>query len=176
MIWILLTIFLTTLMSVLSRLAGGGLFAPKLPAWLPEILFGAAIGFAAGLLWDNGWAALLSWAWAYIWMQTGHGTVLQWGSRPEEAQGERKQFLTAPVHWIAKHLNLEIGGRAYCWLFMGLKGLLIGLPLFPFGLPLAILWPLSYEIGARIPKSDGLKEYLSGGAAGLLLGVALALT
>ena len=49
---------------------------------------------------------------------------------------------------------------------MGLKGLLIGLPLAPYGLALAVLWPASYYIGRK-----GWNEVLSGASAGLVAGL-----
>ena len=155
-------------MAITARQSGGGLGAQYLPrwlTWLPELFFAAGFGWAAfqygGLV-----AAAIATAWSYIWMQTGHGTVLHWGKHPEHATGERTQTLTPVVNWLAKRLGLTIGEVGYCRLFMAVKGFLIGLPVG--GLPLALLWPLGYEIGNRLKKHE-ISELASGAGAGIAI-------
>jgi hypothetical protein len=58
----------------------------------------------------------------------------------------------------------------YCRLYMGVKGFLIGLPVG--GLPLAILWPLGYELGHRSGRED-LIEFLAGSGAGIAISIPL---
>lgn len=153
-------------MAVTARQSGGGLGAQYLPrwlTWLPEVFFAAGFGYAAyqygGLV-----AAVIATAWSYIWMQTGHGTVLHWGKNPEHATGERTQTLTPVVNWLAKRLGLTIGEVGYCRLFMAVKGFLIGLPVG--GILLAVLWPLAYEIGVRVKRHE-VSELLSGAFSGV---------
>lgn len=169
-------------MTITSRMSGGGLGAQYLPrwlTWLPELFFAAGFGYAAFQY--GGWiAALLATAWSYIWMQTGHGTVLHWGRDPAAAQGERKQFLTPLVNRIADRLGFTRGDRNYCRLFMTVKGFLIGLP--AGGLPLAVLWPLGYELGYRLrgklPNgwSHAIAEFSCGMGAGVAILLAYYMT
>lgn len=157
--------FIIAYMAITARQSGGGLGAQYLPrwlTWLPEVFFAAGFGFAAFQY--GGWiAAALATAWSYIWMQTGHGTVLQWGRDPSQAAG-RTQTLTPYVNVFALALNLPVGGVGYCRLFMAVKGFLIGLPVG--GLPLAVLWPLAYEIGVRVKRHE-VSELLSGAFSGI---------
>ena len=158
--------FLIAYMSITSRMSGGGLGAKYLWKCLPEILF--AIPFVCFIYNTTGSLLLsvLAGLWSFFWMETGHGTVLQWGDNPRDAQGERKQFLTPFVNYLSKKIGLEIGGRGYCRLFMAVKGFLIGLPVG--GLLLAILWPLAYEIGHKL-KLHYLSELLAGAGAGMAI-------
>lgn len=165
----MLYILIIAYMAFFSRMAGGGFGAKYLDrfklTWLPELFFAAGFGLAAYQY--SGWIGVVpTMAWSYLWMQTGHGTVLHWGKEPWKATGERKQFLTPVVNWLAGRLGFEIGGVNYCRLFMAVKGFLIGLPVG--GMPLAVLWPLGYEIGQRF-KSHAVKELVSGAGAGLAI-------
>lgn len=152
-------ILLIFFMSVIARMAGGGLLAEKMPKPLPEIVFGTCFGIFNFIEYKNALIAVLVSAWCYGWMETGHGTVLQWGRDPSQATSGRVQRLTPFVNFIANGLGYEIGSIQYCRLFMAVKGFLIGIPVG--GLPLAILWPLSYEIGYRFNKNE-IAEYLTG--------------
>lgn len=138
------------------------------------------------------WVGIMGAAWSYLWMQTGHGTAFHMGRRPHIAQGARKQTLSAIVDpicegfykriyykkmtwtndgkWITlrwKGMGWKLGEWQYCWLFMGLKGVLIGLPAFPFGLILGVLWPAAYAYGHQ--KRIGTDEFLTGVYAGLVV-------
>jgi hypothetical protein len=179
----MINLLIIFLMSLLSRASGGGFFAPYLEkkgvgkgvmpinlSFLPELAFAGVIAFAVypvyGLL-----ISLMCWAWSYLWMQTGHGTVLPWGEKSAAEIKDRSQFLTPAVTFIAKILKIEKfkeDGYSrtinYCRLFMAVKGFLIGLPLG--GIPLAIMWPLGYEIGARL-KDHKFSELLAGAGAGI---------
>ncbi len=157
---------------------------------LPEIVFALIVGGVASLvpnlvellgidvpLYANIIYGLLSAVWAYAWMQTGHGVVLPWARAitdpvEHEKYRVRTQTLTPVVDLLAKLLGIEKDGPDglrslnYCRLFMGVKGALIGLPIL--ALPLAILWPLSYEIGVRVKKHE-VSELLSGTFLGICL-------
>lgn len=160
--------------AITSRMSGGGLGAKYLPrwlTWLPELLFASAFGYALFSVFGNYYASAVATAWSYTWMQTGHGTVLHWGKHPEHATGERTQTLTPVVNWLAARIGLTIGEVGYCRLFMAVKGFLIGLPVG--GIPLAILWPLGYEIGKR-HDNHALAELASGAGAGIAICIFLA--
>ena len=58
---------------------------------------------------------------------------------------------------------------AYSWYMMGLKGLIIGLPLGPFAVLVSAIWPTAYYISFKYTQSSALAEYLSAGFAGLLI-------
>lgn len=177
----------------LARASGGGFGAQKLNkkgavddatgkdeggimpidiSFMPEVFFGFSFGFAHYLAFDSFLLYGLVSAWSYIWMETGHGTVLQWGNDPAAAQGERRQTLTPVVEFLSDRLGFVYGDRNYCRLFMAVKGFLIGLPVG--GLPLAILWPLAYETKLWT-KNHALTEIISGVFAGISILIFLAL-
>lgn len=202
---IILVLLMATVCACLGRAAGGGLGAEKLNkkgavdelgrdkggimpfslSMLPEILFGAVLAVPVAFAWGF-WAWLAAAAWCYLWMETGHGTAYTMGRNPNIATkidpktGKvRKQRLSYVVDPICRLLGKPLGGTFYSWLFMGLKGFLIGLPFFPFGLTLAFLWPASYEYGMRLREKRWVKEhnvpaeFLSCAFAGLCSGLAL---
>lgn len=165
-------IVLLMIMAVLARASGGGIWSlPNSLSRLPEIAFSAVFGLAVFSLF-GGAAGLIAWIWSYAWMETGHGTAFHMGDRPQDAQGGRKQFLSPVVDAACEARGWPLGGWQYCWLFMGLKGALIGLPVAPAGLLLAFLWPASYWIGRKF-KSGALCEFLSGACAGFVIWVYL---
>jgi hypothetical protein len=153
-------------MGFLSRAAGGGFGASYLDkekglnlSMLPELLFGLSLGIAYMIIFKNPYIAGIVSIWCYAWMETGHGTVLQWGDNPSAARGLRRQTLTPVVEWFSDRLGFYYGGINYCRLFMFVKGFLIGLPFG--GLPLAVLWTLSYETGHRLQRNE-VSEILCG--------------
>lgn len=163
-------------MAFLARASGGGFGADKLPSWtkpIPEMLFGLAFGGAVYLVTGNLFLTALAGVWSYAWMETGHGTILQWGASPEDAQGERRQRLTPVIEFLSDKFGFTYGDINYCRLFMAVKGFLIGLPVG--GIVLAILWPLAYET-KRWTKNHALTEMLSGvfAAVAILIFVAIA--
>lgn len=165
--------FFILYMAITARQSGGGLGAqylsPKL-TWVPEVFFAAGFGLAAyqygGIV-----GAVIVTAWSYLWMQTGHGTVLQWGRDPAQAVG-RTQTLTPLVNLIAEKLGYSVGDVNYCRLFMAVKGFLIGLPVG--GIALAVLWPAAYEIGVRLKRHE-VSEIVSGAFAGISILVFIAI-
>lgn len=173
------------LMAYLSALSGGSVYPAhvfdhevKLGrlrinfTWLPEMLFAIPFGIVGAHGFGIPVAIIPCIIWSYIWMQTGHGTVLHWGDKPENSTGERKQTLTPVVNRIAKTFKIEIGSRNYCRLFMAVKGFLIGLP--AGGIPLAILWPLGYEIGYRLRiRGNADSHSIAELSCGLFAGVAI---
>lgn len=96
-------------------------------------------------------------------MQSAPGPALQWGRDPERGMA-RPRTLSPVVNWISDRLGFTGGDVNYCRLWMAVKGFLIGLPVG--GIPLAIMWPLSYEIGNRL-NSAVVSECLAGAGAGV---------
>lgn len=163
--------------------------------WLPELFFAAGFGVAAfmllsatvgisltipfvlefSLVLSNYFIGVLSTVWSYLWMQTGHGAILHWGME-KIRDPNRTQHLTPTVDKIAKVFKIEKNSTNYCRLFMGVKGFLIGLPVG--GIVLFFLWPLAYEIGARLRGKvpfdpHALAEFLAGAFAGIAIIIAL---
>lgn len=159
-------------MARVSRLAGGGYFASKIPSTAPEIVFGLAIGAVSYFLWESWWIAAVTSAWSYMAMEAGHGNAYHMGTE-QYLYPPRRQRLDAIILPLCKLFKFENRSPGYCWLFMGLKGLLIGLPLGLYGLPLAILWPLAYYLSFKYTQSSEYGEHLSGAFAGLLLEIVI---
>lgn len=154
-------------MAVLSAWSGGSLwpsqYLPKKVTWLPEAFF--ALGFVYALWPLIGWYALIAFPISYAGMQAATAPGLHWGKGGYNPN--RTSTIKPIVDWINKHtFKLDPSTREYCWLYMGFKGFLIGLPVG--GIPTAILWPLGYEIGERL-GSNTYRELLSGGFVGLWL-------
>lgn len=112
------------------------------------------------------WAALTGWA--YIWMQTGHAAILPWDKADKRETKSRDNTLSPFVRGFCNLITIigsnqfwhiydyshtrYDGDRAYytesyVWIFAGIKGFLIGLPVGGFAN--AIFWPLGYEIGSH---------------------------
>ena len=150
-------LYLVLLISLplLARLSGRGFF------WrVPSILLTLPFGLESHIV---------GWLWSYVLFETGHGTAFHMGRSPSTAQSQRKQFLSPLVDTICCTLGHPLGGSLYCWLFMGLKGWLIALPLGSwYPLYFALVWPLSYEIGFHLRENWGFGkptetgEYLTG--------------
>lgn len=159
---------LPLIMALLARASGGGLGVHKMPSWfnrVPEFLFAAIVGYAAfGLT----WYALAATVWSFIAMEMGHGNAYHMGVH-QHSFPPRKQSLDVIVLPISNWLGFENRSRGYGWLFMGLKGLLIALPLGWYALPMAVLWPLAYQISFSLTEDSGIAEWLSGAFLGTVM-------
>ena len=114
--------------------------------------------------------------WSFFAMETGHGNAFHDGMG-EHNYPDRWQTLDYIVRPITNRLGFAPRSKWYCRIFMGVKGLFIGLPLGWAALPLFVLWPLAYAIGFRYLRSDSEPaEWISGGFAGMLIGVVLYIT
>lgn len=155
----MIDLLIIPLAGILAGYAGGSLpYSQKIPnalTWLPEFLF--ALLLSSYIYLDAGYiiTALVT-AWVYIWMQTGHANAL---NRGRNADPKRSNTLTPLVDWIGKRIGITNFGRAYSFLFFGVKGFIMGLPLGGF-IP-GLLWPLAYDIGS-MTKKHWISEVLSG--------------
>lgn len=143
-----------------SSFVGGALIASY---------FGLIVGFHhSSILWG-----ITASFWVYGWFQTGHGTAYDMGSNPSVALSGRKAPLSYVIDPLCKALGKPLGGVFYCWVFMGLKGFLMHLPLGPWAILMAIQWPAAYWVGnCLVPKTiDGemVAELLSGAFSGAVL-------
>lgn len=167
-------------MGILSRLAGNGFGAKWHLSWLPELLF--ALPFGIALTWaldaigvPFAWqmaCGLLAWAVSYLGMQSGTWMFLQWTKH--EPNRNRGATLKPAIDWLAGRFGYQLGDEGYSWIAAGVKGFIIGLPVG--GLPLAILWPLGYEIGSHatgrverigIHDPQSVSEFSAGFGAGV---------
>lgn len=189
----LIMVIYAAAMSALARMAGGGLGAKYLNkkgeideatgedkggimpfnlSMIPEILFG--FGIALAIVGKSWWLIPLT-LWGYGWIETGHGQAFHMGFIPNQ-NPTRRHRLTPIVEWVSDKLKQPHYGTFYCWFFLGLKGFLIGLPLFPFAPVFAFFWPAAYALGmtARTDiwaekKYTGtvVGEYVTGALTGL---------
>lgn len=160
-----------------SRICGGGIIqVPAAFKKVPKFIFGLGFGLASYHLHGQLWLAAAATISSGFWMNTGHGTAFNMGYYPAEAQSGRQEFLSPIIDPITKAAGQPLGGVFYCWAFMALKGTLIGLSVQPFGLLLAILWPLGYWFGEKFFQAGAKwdwQELISGGYAGLIIGLIL---
>ncbi len=161
------TFFAATPMLIVSTL-----LIPYLTLWYHFVLYGLLI---AGILLN-----------CYFAVQTGHGVVLPWGNPIDDPvehakYKNRTQALTPITNLLARIFGIAIDGpdglrsRNYCRLFMAVKGLWVGLSIFPFGLLLVFLWPHAYEsgrTGSRLGRHD-ISELLAGAYFGFCQGLTL---
>lgn len=148
--------------AITSGWSGGSLPGHKLFGrldFMPEVLF--SLAFVVPWYSVIGIYSLLIAPWCYIWMQTGHANALPWGSGGHNP--DRENTLSPVVKTISDKLGIEYYSINYARLFMAVKGFLLTLPAFGFGI---ILWPLGYEIGHRAGHHV-VSEVLSGAGAGL---------
>lgn len=154
--------------SFMARASGGGLFANKVWSRLPEIIFAVPFGYCAYHTSGLWYVGLIGFITSYFAMEMGHGTIYgMTGWRSDDP--DRIQTIEKIVRPIYIKLGGNIYNPLYSWVCMGLKGLLIGLAAFPFGLLLAALWPFSYWIGHRVEKNPAVAEWVSGMMAGLVI-------
>lgn len=167
---ILMTIFLVLLLPCWQRLAGAGgmpylgrapealaAFSCTLPMYLLHLHAG---------LWATQTVLL------YFAIELGHGVALGMGAMNPQAAG-RRQSISWLVDLVNKLPRYEYQSRAWCSLYFGVKGFLIGLCMLPMGIVLAALWPVCYRTKQTWMHLHGteLAEYLTGYA--LMLSILL---
>lgn len=154
--------------SLITRTHGGGLI-PKFPKSILKVMFGAMFGIACFLLTGNVFISALGALVSSFSYALGHGTF--YGMKGYESSNlERIEKIEYVVRPIFKFLKLNIYSSLYSWICMGIKGLLIGLPLLYLAPLMAVLWPTAYWIGRIVEdENNEVAEYLSGLFAGTLL-------
>lgn len=191
-------VLLPIMLAVIVRTAGGGYIADKIPSMAPEIVFGLIVGacfghntylltqafapsYVAWLPWLAYGLGTISAANAYRSIERGHGNAYHMGylyNIPGYAPRFQKLDvwvfpICKVIAWIGKRFGktLDIASRSpiYCWVFMILKGTLIGLSLLPFGIFLGIYWAQSYEYSFRKTRDSELAEPRTGFATGWFL-------
>jgi hypothetical protein len=163
----MLSLALIPLMSFLARASGA-----KWKFWGAELLFAIPLAYVPYYVTGSWLLSVLALAAAYFAFQTGHGNAFHMGTQRDKMdEPEHLDYLI--VRRITNRLGLKPRSVGYCWVFMGIKGFLIGLAAFPFGLALALLWPLSYWVGFRFWKDSAPAEWISGAYAGLVVCLSL---
>ncbi len=123
--------------------------------------------FAAGnyIIWQNLTLAIIFGALSVLALSTGHGRFF----------GMKGANIADPnPEWVEKNIAAyvykgDITKPLYSWICMGIKGLGIGLAIAPYGLLLAIAWPLSYAMSIKYFNDTAPAEYISFAFAGLAL-------
>lgn len=169
------SILVVLFMAVTSRQSGGGLGAKYLPknlTFIPEVLFAVPFGVTLSLCLSiySPWVYIplgcIAAAWSYVWMQSATAPGLHWGDG--NYNSDRTSTLKPFVDFLNRYVKADPSTSQYCWLYMAVKGFLIGLPVG--GLPLMVLWPLGYHIGYKLRgyiSRDFLTEFLAGAGAGI---------
>lgn len=134
-----------------------------------EYLFALPFGCAAYISTGSALIGFVGYALSYFGMQTGHGRF--YAMKGANLADSNPEFIERYIaSWAYRG---DITKPAYSWFCMGIKGLIIGLAAFPFGLALAVLWPLSYWASIKLENDTAMAEWLSGGFAGIVLTLAL---
>ena len=160
-------------MAVMSRLSGSGFGQKWNASWIPEMVFAVPFGVALSIALPESWGIFVplcggvATAWSYAFMQSGTWMYLKWtGHEPNKTKSATLKPVT---DWIAARFGYVLGDEGYSWIAAGVKGFLIGLPVG--GLPLAVLWPLGYELGTHVKgqHKDACKEIFAGAGAGIAI-------
>lgn len=137
---------------------------------MPEAAFAFLIGYAA--VSDINYVTILATVWSFLWMQTATAPGLHWGN------GSYNPYRTSRLKPVVDAINsrtlkADPSSELYCWLYMGTKGFLIGLPVG--GVVFGVLWAAGYWLGDKLSEKgyvssdtgDALKELFAGAGAGV---------
>lgn len=146
---------------------GGASWGPR---QVGEVGAAAFTAYASWVLWGDllpyYLIPVLALATTYFGIQVGHGNVYNMGTSPDLPDSPRG--LDRYFGWLGRIFG-KPRSAPYCWCLMGMKGLWIGLPIFPFGLALAFLWPWSYYISFTRWRDSLPAEWISHGFLGTLI-------
>lgn len=160
----LLLIPLIPLMAFLARACGA--------SWKPpgaEWVFALPFAVVTYVLTGNPLLTIVGYFVTYLGVQFGHGNFYEMKGLRARGNLEKIEKVVLPIY----EKFADPRAPFYSWVCMGVKGLIIGLAVFPFGLALAFLWPLAYWLGWRFWNGTVMGEWLSGAFAGLILWVSL---
>jgi hypothetical protein len=139
------------------------------PTWgklAAKIYISALFGFANFYMFGLDWLAMAGAVITVSFLGLGHGRVYAMkGANLSDPKPEKLE------RWFGWLYRGDITKPGYSWYIMGLKGFFVGLPIFPFNLPLAALWPAVYAWAFQHYKDSAPAEWLSCGFAGLLASV-----
>ncbi len=149
-------ISLLILCAVSGRLHGiGGIPFSK---WPSRIMLVSAITLCGYLLF--GLPSLFLAPISLLGFITGHGRFFAMkGANLSDPNPENiEKYFAIPIWNLLKRPLDEPAYSSFC---MAAKGLLIGAPLLPFAPVIAIIWPISYNLGWRIGNGTALGEWLT---------------
>lgn len=159
-----MSLFFIALLTAAGRSHGIG--GAAVLRWFSIIAFTACMGYGAYALYGLYYIPLA--AVTFLGLNTGHGRFF----------AMRGADLNDPnPEWIETNLVLpwykgNIQTPLYSWVCMGIKGLLIGFPIMPFGLILGLLLPAAYVASWKLFNTSAVAEYWRG----YFVGVALCLS
>lgn len=129
------------------------------------IIVGVSVGLASAIYWNCDWAIFLG-AVSGTAFVLGHGNFYEMlgardgignpPSKPEEIENYGGRWL-----WNFLTGNVSIRYPIYSFFMMGLKWLLIGLPLGPYALLIGIFAPTAYKLSFSKTGSSPLAEWLT---------------
>jgi len=95
-------------------------------------------------------------------MQLGHGNfwLMEGAANPDKPE---------KLERLVRVFYNNTDSPLYSWACFGVKGALIGLCVFPYGLALIPLWPLAYHLSWKYWNATEPAEWISGGFAGAVL-------
>lgn len=176
---------LIPVMAILSRASGSdGRFGTLWTSWsgFPELAYGIVFANACYLLTHNWWLALILGVVSWRGMELGHGTFYDmqgwrgadgpphFGSK-DKPRMQGIDYIVLPVF---RALGVDPRQPAYSWAAMGIKGLVIGLPLLAFAPLQSMLFVSAYAINRKwMPARPELAEWTAGAAAGFVIALAL---
>lgn len=165
---------LPILMMCTSRACGGGFYGPYIGDRFNEVIFALPIGFTVYLSSGSVIQAILGWAITFGAMALGHGTFFAMNGYEDKNRDDPNDVRIQTIEKVFRPLYVKLGGDIYkpmySWYMMGCKGLLIGLPLGLWAIPLAILWPTCYWVGRKVEHNiNEVAEYASGVCAACMV-------
>lgn len=162
MLWIIAILYLV-LMGFAGRAHGKGGW-PKWCKIAAKAVLGLSFAVTNYALFEIWWLAILAGILSAVGLSLGHGRFYNMqGANLDDPNPEKIE------RFVAIFYKGDITKPAYSWVCMGMKGLLIGLAAAPFGLVLAIAWPLCYWLSFKYTEDSPVAEVLSCLFAGIVV-------
>lgn len=166
-------IALASIMAVAARMHGAAKrdeVTGALTGWpmagriISTAIFGLAFAYASFMTFGIWWLALIEGLVSVAAFSTGHGRV--YAMTGANLNDPNPEMLEKLFGWLYRG---DISKPLYSWYIMGLKGLFIGLAAAPFGIFLAVLWPLAYWASFYFKNDSAPAEWASGLFAGMVI-------
>lgn len=147
---------------------------PKISKPASKFFIAFSFGLAASVMHGDWWWMPVGIVSA-IGLSFGHGNFwhdgVQENTFPHDP--EKLEIITG-MFWLLPRIGIMPRSKWYCRIMMAIKGGIIGAPIYPCGLALIFLWPISYLIGFRVLNIRTIwAEIISGICAGVCLAAAL---
>lgn len=166
-----IALVLLIVMSFITRGIGKG----ALPSPYGEQLFGVPFGVAAATYWVCPWLGVLS-VLSGAGIQLGHSNIYHMGTE-EFTYPYEPDLIDKVIKPFTDLCGFAPRSVAYCWVGMALKGFVIGVAAFPFGLLIVPLWPICYWLSfVVLKKKNVFAEWATGPVCGCVLILSLILS